>query len=238
MPEASRVHTQRPVRLVIFDLDGTLVDSRQDLANAVNHALQSAARPVLRLQEVTSFIGDGAKTLVERALVATGGSNAALLDRALQDFLAHYDVHKLEHTRLYPGVLTSLEQLHTASPALPMAVLTNKPVLPSRQICEALSVTPHLFQIFGGDSFAHRKPSPDGVLALLQQASHLLGEPVAPPDAVLVGDSEVDIATARAAGTRVIGCSYGFAPDALLAAGPDAVAARPEDWARQISDWL
>jgi phosphoglycolate phosphatase len=186
------------IRALIFDLDGTLIDSEQDLINATNATLRELGRGELPAGTVSSFIGHGAAKLVARAL----GPDATEREQsdALQIFLRHYEANKLEYTRAYPDVPEALEKL---SPT-PMAVLTNKPLLPSRQILESLCLAKYFAVIYGGDSFATRKPDPLGAQEVLRQFA------VVPGDALLIGDSEVDVQTARNAGMLAAAVNYGF----------------------------
>jgi len=225
-----------PPRLLVFDLDGTLIDSSTDLCNAVNAALEHFGRPVLPQERIAGYIGDGAAMLVRRALDDPDGpetSTAAddpLFERAFAFFLDYYRFHKLDHTRCYPGVLETLTEVRTRHPRLPMAVLTNKPVHPSRDICAALGLAPFFFQNYGGNSFATKKPDPEGLLTLLREAAAILGSPISAHEAVMIGDSDVDIRTAKACGARSVGCSFGLAPHTLVPARPDAIVDDPRAW--------
>jgi phosphoglycolate phosphatase len=219
-----------PPRLLVFDLDGTLIDSSADLCNAVNAALSHVGQPQLPNHRIAGYIGDGAAALVRRALAAEAAPNEALFDPAFAFFLDFYRAHKLDHTRCYPGVLDALTAIRTRQPHLPMAVLTNKPVHPSREICAALGLAPFFFQNYGGNSFPTKKPDPEGLLTLVREAAVLLNEPIAPHEAVMIGDSDVDIRTAHACGARSLGCSFGLAPQTLAAAHPDAIVASPAEW--------
>ncbi|MBM3744711.1 MAG: HAD family hydrolase [Acidobacteria bacterium] len=197
--------------LLIFDLDGTLVDSKQDLANAVN-----AARAHLGLEPIddgliSTYVGDGAPTLIRRAMPA--GTTAEDLARALEYFLDWYGAHKLDCTRPYPGVPEALERLARAG--VHMAVLTNKPVRISGAILEGLALRHYFARVYGGNSFEQKKPHPVGVETLLGE----LG--VARQRAMLVGDSAVDVRTARNARVQVCGVTYGFQPESLAAEAPD-----------------
>ena len=225
----SRSLPQLP-RLIVFDLDGTLIDSRLDLANAVNSTLMQLDRPTLPEPQIAGFIGDGATALVERSLEATGGSDQALLRTAMPVFFRTYRRHETDHTYAYDGVVAALEQIRRQIPGVLMAVLTNKPVRPSRRICDALGLAPFFFVNYGGDSFITKKPEPEGLLTILAEASKIAGAAIAPEETVMVGDSDVDVRTARAARTYCVGCAWGFAREALIAAEPDSLAASPAEW--------
>jgi phosphoglycolate phosphatase len=230
-------------RLLVFDLDGTLIDSSLDLCNSVNAAMTAIGKPTLPNAVIAGYIGDGAAMLVRRALGDPGDLDSrdpatgdALFHRAFDLFLDHYRQHKLDNTRCYPGVLSSLRSIRDRHPHLPMAVLTNKPVNPSRQICEALDLSPFFFQNYGGNSFATKKPDPEGLLALIAEADAALkahdphAASLAPSDVVMIGDSDVDILTARRCGARSLGCLYGLAPHTLQAAQPDLTAQHASEW--------
>lgn len=223
-------------RLVVFDLDGTLIDSSLDLCNSVNAMLDHLGRPELPHAVISSYIGDGAAMLVRRALgdpadLPPGTAGAGLLSEALGFFIGYYREHKLDNTRLYPGVLPALEELRRRAPQLPLAVLTNKPVGPSRGICDALGVTRFVFQNYGGDSFATKKPDPTGLRTLMHEAAVLTGGPdVEPDEVVMVGDSDVDVLTARNCGARTLGCAFGLSPHALALAEPDATVQSASEW--------
>ncbi len=197
------------LRLLVFDLDGTLIDSRKDLVESVNAALGQFGLPAQAEDRIASYIGDGAGMLVQRAL-ASDGADPALAPAALEAFLAYYREHKLDHTRLYPGVREQLQLLQQSS-AAKMAVLTNKPVRASREICEALGLAPFFFSIYGGNSFATKKPEPKGLMKLMAEAG------AQPSETVMIGDSDVDVRTARAAGAWSLGCRWGLAPQTIAA---------------------
>ena len=216
--------------LLIFDLDGTLIDSQQDLANSVNATLAYLHRPALHNERIAEFIGDGASMLVHRALEATGDVSESLMAEALPFFLAYYRAHNLDFTYVYPGVLAELKRIREIAPILPMAILTNKPFRPSRVICDALGLSPFFFQNYGGDSFPLKKPDPFGMNALIQEAASMLGREVAAARTVLIGDSHVDAETARNAGALCLGCSYGLAPERLRDAKPDHIVDTPTEW--------
>jgi len=190
--------------LAIFDLDGTLVDSRLDLCLAVNHALRTVGLPERSLEEVSGFVGEGAARLVERAVAP----RLDLREAALAAWWEHYEVHLLDHTVLFPG----LAELIATAP-IPLAVHTNKPGRLARAILEGLQVADHFTAVVGGDE-ALRKPDPEGTLRILERSG------VSPRDAVLVGDSLVDLATAQAVPIRFVPVAWGLvAPALLVAAG-------------------
>jgi phosphoglycolate phosphatase len=218
--------------LLVFDLDGTLIDSQADISNSVNATLEHFGKPRLPDTIIRSYIGDGASMLIRRALGDPEGdaTDEAFVAAGLQFFLDYYRVHKLDYTYVYPGVVEALQTIRDRYPSLPMAVLTNKPVIPSRAICEHFGLDRFFFQNYGGNSFHTKKPDPHGLLALIAEASSLTGHPVPPHATVMVGDSHVDILTARACGARSIGCTFGLAPDSLPAAEPDQLAHSPHEW--------
>jgi phosphoglycolate phosphatase len=201
----------RPVRLVVFDLDGTLVDSVRDLATAVNGALRDAApgTPPLPLSDVRAFVGEGARVLVERSLQRAGLARPA--DEVLALFLERYRSCLLETTRLYPGVQEGLDRLRDRA----LAVLTNKPGDLGRRILEGLGVADRFARIWGPAEATERKPRPEGLRKLVRELD------MDPEDALMVGDSPVDVRTGRRAGVRTAGVTYGLDPEALRAEAPD-----------------
>lgn len=218
--------------MLIFDLDGTLIDSRADLVRSVNAMLAHLGRAPLPEAVVADYVGDGAPLLVRRALglapapdrrrrpaamaapaEGLGAAEEALAERALAYFLAHYAEHKLDATRLYPGVAEGLAELAAAGRAL--AVLSNKPVRPSQQFLAGLGVAERFRAVYGGNSFAQKKPDPIGVETLLRENG------VGPEAAAMIGDSAVDVRTGRNAGTWTWGVTYGFAPATLQWEPPD-----------------
>jgi len=226
-----------PPRLLVFDLDGTLIDSSLDLCNSVNAALTHVGKPSLPNPLIASYIGDGAAMLVRRALGDPNDLDALhptdcdeLFRRAFDFFLTYYRAHKLDNTRCYGGVLDALTQIRSRNPGLPMAVLTNKPVNPSREICSALGLEPFFFQNYGGNSFDTKKPDPTGLLTLIAEASARTNSPITPQETVMIGDSDVDALTAQRAGTRFLGCTFGLAPAALAAAQPEQSVDLPAEW--------
>ena len=226
-------------RLLVFDLDGTLVDSQIDLANSINAMLRHYKRPELPSETIATYIGDGAATLVRRSLAHAhlirhqpDPHDDALIDEALAWFIAYYRIHKLDYTYIYPGVMEALAAIRQRHPALPMAVLTNKPVDPSRAICQHFGLDRFFFQNYGGNSFASKKPDPEGLLTLIQEANALTApaSPIQPRETVMIGDSHVDVGTARACGAIALGCTYGLSPQTLAAAHPDLVVNHAANW--------
>jgi phosphoglycolate phosphatase len=234
------VHVLRPIpveqlKLLVFDLDGTLIDSAQDLCNSVNATLSRCGREPLPDSVVAGYIGDGAIMLMRRALFGREAAESGapvdeeLLTRAYNYFLDYYREHKLDFTYAYQGVLEALAALRNlhdlpAGSTRVMAVLTNKPVGPARAICEALGLAPFFLHIYGGNSFPVKKPDPLGLRALMDEAG------AKPEETVMIGDSDVDVGTARNAGAWCIGCTFGLAPQSLKDNPPDVLVDSPAEW--------
>jgi phosphoglycolate phosphatase len=186
------------VRALIFDLDGTLIDSKLDLVHSINATLRELKRPELPEETISSYIGNGAPVLVAKSLGPDAPPDE--FDHALGFFLTYYEAHKMDNTYAYPGVPEALEQLS----ALPMAVLTNKPARISVRILEAMGLAKYFRAIYGGNSFPTKKPDPLGANTILREFS------LRATEAVLIGDSEVDVQTARNAGMFAAIVNYGF----------------------------
>jgi phosphoglycolate phosphatase len=228
------------LRLLIFDLDGTLIDSRLDLIHSVNAMLRNIGRPELEGDVIASYVGDGAPALVRRALGDTnlgdtnigGTKDEALLREALQYFLSYYRLHKLDHTTVYEGIPEILSGL--AQPAngahRRMAVLSNKPVRPSRDILQALGLGDYFVRIYGGNSFTTKKPDPLGVKTILEETG------VAANEALMIGDSSVDVLTGRNADLWTCGVTYGFAPHSLKEVAPDVLVENPRELAQLFQE--
>lgn len=210
--------------LLIFDLDGTLIDSKRDLANSVNATREFMGLARIESETVSTWVGNGAPVLMRRALGPEVSEEE--VERALAHFLSYYREHMLDYTTLYPGVRESLDRLQAGR--VPMAVLTNKPVRFSRTLIDGLGLGGHFFRIYGGNSFERKKPDPIGVDALLEEAS------VPRDHTMLVGDSAVDVRTARNAQIRCCGVTYGFQPETFEADPPDILVDRMEEVAEIV----
>jgi len=197
------------VRVLIFDLDGTLIDSKADLALSVNAMLKHMGRAVLPHETIFGYVGNGAPLLVRRAL--GDGVTDAEGEKGLAYFLAYYKEHMLDNTVPYPGVRDGLALLQKH----PMAVLTNKPVRFSTWILEGLGLRRYFRYVYGGNSFEKKKPDPMGVDILLRHFE------AAPQEAMMIGDSDVDVRTARNSGIWACGVSYGLGTDGLRVHPPD-----------------
>jgi phosphoglycolate phosphatase len=210
--------------LLIFDLDGTLIDSKLDLVHSVNATRAHMGLAPLEVDRISSYVGSGAPVLIRRAL-GPEASDAAVQE-ALEFFLEYYREHKLDHTKLYPGVRESLDRLRAADKSL--AVLTNKPVAVSRAIIQELGLAGHFFQVYGGNSFDFKKPNPIGVETLVAQSG------ISRNRTLMVGDSGIDVETARNARVKVCGVTYGFAPETLRDPAPDLLV----DCMEELADWV
>lgn len=203
--------------LIIFDLDGTLVDSSQDLTISVNAMLEHFHRSPLTRETVQQYVGNGAAVLVRRALGDMLSANA--FEEGFAFFLEHYSKHALDNTFLYPGIRGLLDELRSMDHR--MAVLSNKPARLSQDILNGLDAGKYFFRVYGGDSFPTKKPEPAGLLNLLNEAA------VPSPEALFIGDSSVDVETAHNAGVRCCGVLWGFQPQRLQTAGAEILISEP-----------
>lgn len=205
---------QAGIKLLIFDLDGTLVDSQLDLAHSVNAMLRHYGKPELPVHVISGYIGDGAPMLVRRAL--NDPQDETFFNEALDYFIRYYREHKLDNTFVYTGMKEALADIRSASNGnIKMAVLSNKPVRPSEGIVEGLGLGEYFVAVYGGNSFSTKKPDPEGARKLLADTG------TKPEEAIMVGDSHNDTLTAKNAGMWSIGCNYGLTPHSLENAPPD-----------------
>jgi phosphoglycolate phosphatase len=201
--------SQATYDLIIFDLDGTLIDSKLDLANSVNFTREQMGLSVLEHRLIFGYIGDGATMLIRRAMGE--GLSEAEVQRALEIFLANYREHLLDNTTLYPGVAEALDELRH----LKLAVLTNKPLKPTWAILQGLQIHNRFAVVYGGNSFEQKKPHPVGIEQILSDTG------TARRRTVMVGDSYIDIQTGRNAAVATCGVTYGLASDTLHEPKPD-----------------
>ena len=197
--------------LIIFDLDGTLIDSTKDLEISVNSTREHFGCPPLEAALIHSYVGNGAAVLIRHAMGPQASEE--VVEEAHRYFLKFYRRHALENTRLYPGIAESLSELAKASHAL--AVLTNKPAKISFDILTALGIQECFFRVFGGDSLKAKKPDPVGILRLIEESR------TSKQETVMVGDSSVDVLTARNAGVCVCGVAWGIQPESFEKHPPD-----------------
>jgi phosphoglycolate phosphatase len=218
----------KKIKLILFDLDGTLIDSEHDLSASVNAMLRHFCRKELPLEVIATYIGDGAPMLIRRAL--GDPAHAEFLQEALNYFLLYYREHKLDTTRPYAGIAEALQQAANFDGRNRlMAVLTNKPVRASRDILTGLGLSQFFFQTYGGNSFETKKPDPLGAQTLMREAG------AEPEETVMVGDSEVDVLTARNGNLWSVGVTYGFAPHTLERTQPDVLVDTPAELAQALT---
>lgn len=205
--------------LIVFDLDGTLIDSSLDLAIAMNATRAHLGMSLLDPKMIYSYVGNGAAALVRRAIGPD--RTEELMTEALRFFLEFYHAHALEHTHLYPGIRETVQELFARDYKL--TILTNKPTAITLEIVRALAIEKYFVRIYGGDSFARKKPDPIGVLTLIMETGANRQQ------AVVVGDSAVDVQTARIVGVHSCGVVWGFQPEAFGTDPPDVVIKTPEE---------
>ena len=195
--------------LIVFDLDGTLVETREDLARSVNCALEAEGLPIHPMESVVRFVGDGALKLVQRSVGV--GFPDETCQKVLASFLEHYLGHCTDHAECYPGVLEVLPMLAPAR----LCVLTNKPIAPTREILDKLALGSYFEDVIGGDGDLGRKPDPAAILSLIAKSKTI------PERTLLVGDTSVDVLTARNCGCQVAGVQFGFRPGDFINYPPD-----------------
>jgi len=213
--------------LIVFDLDGTLIDSRLDLAESANEVLASYGARPLPVDTVAGMVGEGARVLVARVLEAAGLRPDE--PDALHRFLEIYNRRLLNHTRPYTGVIEMLKQARARAA---LAILTNKPEAPTRRLLEAFGIAALFTAVVGGDSAYPRKPDPGGLRGLMRDAGATTGT------TLFVGDSMIDVETARRAGTRICVALYGFGRlrGELVLTGEELLAETPADVTRAIEE--
>ena len=206
------------IKAVVFDLDGTLVDTAPDLMAATNHVLSMLKRRPITMPEVRAFVGRGARKLIERGVAATGDAiDEASLTYYHAEFLRHYEGHTADRSEIFPGVVALLKRL--ADSGIKAGVCTNKPEGLSRLLLDTLDLSRFLVTIVGPDTIGIAKPDAAPYLETVKR----LG--VAPPDSIMIGDSEIDILTARAAGVPIVAVSFGYTPRPIAEYGPAFIVA-------------
>jgi phosphoglycolate phosphatase len=212
------------IRLLVFDLDGTLINSEQDLALSVNHTLARMGRPELSQETIASYVGQGVTLLVQRALGRQSADPS--VERGVRIFLEEYEKHMLDHTVTYPGVREALESFRGRK----LAILTNKPVNFSRAILAGLGLDAYFLKVYGGNSFANKKPDPSGIRTLMSELE------VSASKTLMTGDSATDVETGRSAGAWTCGVTYGFGAPTLAEAEADLLVGNLLDLAVLVND--
>ena len=213
-----------PVDLLIFDLDGTLIDSSVDLANAVNATRANLGLAPMKHSLVYSYVGNGAPVLIRKVLGPEYSED--VVASALEYFLRHYRAHMLDNTVLYPGVREALNRFREEG--IRMAVLTNKPVAVSQAIVDGLGLREHFRSVYGGNSFAQKKPHPVGIETLMAETG------ASREQTLMVGDSAVDVQTARNARVAACGVTWGFQPETFAEHPPDFLVDTAEELAARV----
>ena len=213
---------------LVFDLDGTLVETAPDLSAALNHVLAAEGRPEVALAEVRSMVGDGARALIARGLAASGSEPTANeIERRLPLFLEHYGDHIADQSRAYEGVVDTLSLL--AAAGHPMGVCTNKPIVLTERLLEALDLARFFDVVLGGDSLPVRKPDPGHLLAVVERLQ------AAAERTVMIGDSRNDILSGRAAGMTTVAVAYGYSQVPAAELGASHVIERFSDLPETLS---
>lgn len=207
----------KKIKLFLFDLDGTLIDSKLDIANSVNHTMKVLGLSPLPNELIYDFVGNGVTPLIRKSVEAHGVHS---FDRAMEIFMAHYDQHLLDSTRLFPGMEDVLRKFQNT----PKIIVTNKSQGFSDKIAKGLDLMPHFEGLFGGDTEFPKKPDPAVVRHLLDRFQ------VPPEETVIIGDSRVDIETGKNSGILTCGVTWGFRPRSELEESQcDWIAESPRD---------
>jgi phosphoglycolate phosphatase len=216
---------------VVFDLDGTLVDTAPDLVATLNTILTREGLPPIAYEEARNMVGGGARLMIERGLAAEGRSPPPLeIDRLFDAFIAHYSDHLADHSRPFPGLEAALDEM--AEGGCRFVVCTNKFEGLSRQLLEALGLAGRFAAICGPDTYGLQKPNPEPLWRTLDRVGGNRNQ------AVMVGDSATDIATARSAGVPVIAVDFGYTIAPIHEFKPDRVISRLQDLPRAVFDLL
>lgn len=209
----------RPLRGFLFDLDGTLVNSKNDIANAVNFTLKGFGLPPISNEKIYTYIGNGAKILMRRCINEAGGSSIDIHE-AIERFLAYYREHLLDTTMVFPLIHDTLSLIQGRF----SAVISNKPQEFCERVLEGLNLKRYFNKVSGGDTTKKKKPSPEVILSLLEE------EGIPPERSVMIGDSRIDIEAGKNAGTLTIGVLWGLGKEwELLSAGADLIARTTEE---------
>jgi len=206
----------RPCRLFLFDLDGTLIDSKEDIARAANAALTGLGHHPLSVPDLLPFVGDGINALIHRVLLNAGGAepDSHYIAAGVELMLQAYNRHICDSTRLYPGVRETLDRLHWAR----FGLITNKPEALTRRLLQVFNLADRFSLVLGGDSLPQRKPDPAPLLEAMARTG------IPPGETVMVGDSRTDVLAGKAADVTTCGVSYGFrSREELVAAGCDLI---------------
>ncbi len=212
------------MKLVIYDLDGTLLEAFEDIRSALNFALEQRGLPKKSLKEVRQWVGDGIVMLVKRAL---GTEHADRLNDVVPLVAEYYKTHPAGTSKLYPGVRETLTRLRKMG--MRQAILTNKPHAIAVQACAKLGLGELVDRVQGEDATHPLKPDPESAMILAREFG------VAPSECVIVGDGKPDVDLARTAGMKVIGCAWGAtSPERMESFKPDAVIERMEELAETL----
>lgn len=203
--------------LIVFDLDGTLVDTAPDLTHALNHVLKSINRPSVELSQVRHMVGAGALAMIKLGTRATGAeiTDEGELQELLQLYLSYYSAHIYEESKAFPNMVETLE--HFQAQDFLMSICTNKPTAMSTQLIEAMGLSSYFQVNFGADSVTYKKPDPRHLLETIEHAG------AHPSKAIMIGDSTTDFKTARAAKVPIILVDFGYSDMPIETLGADAV---------------